>query len=70
LSADECPVAIGAGDACPVDSEVFGIFNGDAVFALSKRKEVRSELAMRVRAVARLRLMRFWHASLRILDRN
>jgi len=36
LSADECPVAIGAGDACPVDSEVFGIFNGDAVFGIEQ----------------------------------
>src|SRR5256885_6349689 len=38
--------------------------------ALSKRRELRSELAMKVRAVAREMLMRFWQASLRIFARN
>jgi len=34
---------------------------------LNKRRELRSELAMKARAMAREMLMRFWQASLRIL---
>jgi hypothetical protein len=30
------PVAIGTGDACPVDSEVSGIVSGDAVFGVEQ----------------------------------
>jgi hypothetical protein len=42
--------------------KIFGIFGG-ATFALNKRRELRSELSMKVRAMAREMLMRLWQRA-------
>ena len=46
------PFAFGGWEIGPIEFQIAGFLSGDAVFALIKRKELRSELAMTASALA------------------